>query len=115
MQQYLQTVLGLFLLLLPFSAGAHHFDRADGMVDIVFLGDTSFGENYQDRLKQKGDESILALKGYDHFISNYRSILALNGLVVANLETPITDLRVSPLAKKKSYLHYADVVETLDT
>ncbi len=28
-------------------------------MDVLFLGDTSFGENYQDRLVSRGRQSIL--------------------------------------------------------
>jgi len=71
--------------------------------EILFLGDTSFGENYQIRKKS----NILKTKGYDYVFKNFKDILTKSELVIANLETPITNLRKSPLSKK--YIHYTDI------
>ncbi len=81
-------------------------------IDLLFLGDTSFGENYQERRAEKGDENVLETRGYDHLIEPFGDMLGAASLVIANLETPITDLRASPLEGIKTYLHYADVDET---
>ena len=35
-------------------------------------------------------------------------------LVVANLETPVTNLKVSPIADKKTWVHWGDVKQTPD-
>jgi len=77
---------------------------------ILFVGDTSFGENYQTRYKEQGRENILEERGYDYSLQNLESILMRSDLVIANLETPITDMKVSPLAaKEKEPIHWTDV------
>ena len=78
-------------------------------VRLLFLGDTSFGENYQERRAAAGGENVLESRGYDSMMANFAAILDGAALVVANLETPVTDLRSSPLAGRKRYVHYADV------
>ncbi len=111
----LRTLLvsaALFAAAAPGSADAHHFDRAGAPVEVLFLGDTSFGENYQDRLAARGRENVLKARGYDYVIGAFAEILRDASLVIANLETPITDLEASPLEGKKAYVHYADVEKT---
>jgi hypothetical protein len=81
-------------------------------VEILFLGDTSFGENYQEILARRGRENILTTRGYDYPISGFGDLLANASFVVANLETPITDLKKSPLDGRKNYLHHSDPRKT---
>ncbi|MDJ0853451.1 MAG: CapA family protein [Myxococcota bacterium] len=69
---------------------------------ILFAGDTHFGENYQ----EGASENILVSEGYQYTIQNFAAFLREADAVIANLETPITDLEESPF--DKSYLHYAD-------
>ena len=77
---------------------------------ILFVGDTSFGENYQVRYAQKGGKNILEEKGYDYPLQNLKPILLQSDFVFANLETPITDMIKSPFANKtKDYVHWTDV------
>ncbi len=84
-------------------------------ITIVITGDTSFGENYQVRLAEKGKENILSSKGYDYSIENFDPILKQSDLVIVNLETPITDLNKSTLERKKEYLHWSDIKKTPET
>ncbi len=77
-------------------------------IDLLFVGDTSFGENYQDRLVDKGRESILETRGYAHMLEAFTTICAMSNFTVANLETPVTDRFPSPHHGCKRYLHYAD-------
>jgi hypothetical protein len=81
-------------------------------LSIVFAGDTSFGENYQDHRERRGKENILKSRGYDYTLANFVSTLAEADLTIANLETPVTSLRKSPFEGRKSYIHYADVKKT---
>ena len=81
-------------------------------IRIVMLGDTSFGESYQDLRARHGRENLLETRGYDHMIGNFASLLDLADFTLANLETPITDAFPSPFAGEKSYIHYADVEKT---
>lgn len=79
---------------------------------IMFLGDTSFGENYQQHREQKGEENILKMRGYAHCLKNMADLLGNADFVLANLETPITDIAVSPFIGKKTYIHQGDLVNT---
>lgn len=84
----------------------------DGQLSFVFVGDTSFGENYQEEIERHGGENILKTKGYEYSLKNFAPFLRQADLVIANLETPITDLPSSPLAGKKTYLHWSNLVKT---
>ena len=79
---------------------------------ILFGGDFSFGENYQNRLKEKGGINILEEKGYDYSLNNFEDLLLASDYVVLNLETVITDLPISMLAGEKSYIHFSDPEQT---
>jgi poly-gamma-glutamate capsule biosynthesis protein CapA/YwtB (metallophosphatase superfamily) len=78
----------------------------------MFLGDTSFGESYQRHREQKGEENILKTRGYGHCLKNMADLLNNADFVLANLETPITDIAVSPFTGQKLYIHQADLVNT---
>ncbi len=84
----------------------------DARLSIVFAGDTSFGENYQEDRERRGKENILKSRGYAYTLANFASTLAGADLTIANLETPVTNLKSSPFAGQKSYIHYADVKKT---
>jgi poly(3-hydroxybutyrate) depolymerase len=77
---------------------------------VLFGGDTSGGESYQEQYAKEGGVNILAEKGYEHGLGQVRRLLAAVDFRVINLETPLTALRDSPL-KTKDYLHYSDPVK----
>jgi len=81
-------------------------------IEVLLLGDTSFGENYHDRLASEGREPVLRTRGYGYMIANFAPILAEADFAIANLETPITDRFPSPFAGEKTYIHYADIEHT---
>ena len=72
---------------------------------LLFLGDTSFGESYH-------NQRFLASRGYGSFLAKLTPLLNRADYVIANLETPITNLPTSPLAGKKLYIHWGDVHKT---
>lgn len=78
---------------------------------ILFAGDTSYGENYQQAEADAGRVNILETEGYDYSFLKLDRLLRGSDLVVANLETPVTDLERSPLVDK-SYVHWSDVDKT---
>ena len=78
-------------------------------ISILFLGDTSFGENYP------GILGLLAKNGYDYPLQKVAPILESADLILANLETPITNLKESPLQDKKFYIHWTDVKQAPKT
>lgn len=77
---------------------------------IAFLGDTSFGENYQAELKGAGGEDIIETHGREWSLQKMQPFLDAADLVVGNLETPLTSLSASPYAGRKSYIHWSDPV-----
>lgn len=77
-------------------------------IEVLFVGDTAFGENYQEQYAQYGESNILEERGYDAPLAKVRNILMAADLVIANLETPLTDLRDTPLAGKKTWIHRGD-------
>lgn len=84
-------------------------------IEILFLGDTSFGENYRGDIERTSGQGILEKLSYEYCLENMRVILNRSDLVVANLEAPITDLKKSPFSEIKRYVHWTDVEETVDS
>lgn len=97
----LSTAYVAALLLSSLALQAH----AVAEVTLFFGGDTSHGESYQDRKVREGGRSVLVDRPYD---AGFQLLLPLMGdadLTVLNLETPLTDRRVSPIEGKPSYLY----------
>jgi poly-gamma-glutamate capsule biosynthesis protein CapA/YwtB (metallophosphatase superfamily) len=80
--------------------------------ELLFVGDTDFGETYQEARERRGRENILKTRGYDAGLAGMRRLLARADLVVANLETPVTDLAEPAAAERKAYVHKASVEHT---
>jgi poly-gamma-glutamate capsule biosynthesis protein CapA/YwtB (metallophosphatase superfamily) len=83
--------------------------KNENRLEILFLGDTAFGENYQAALQRTGAGNILKDKGYDYPLAKMRDTLLAADLVIANLETPLTNLPSSPFSGQKSYIHWGDI------
>ncbi|MBW1742511.1 MAG: CapA family protein [Deltaproteobacteria bacterium] len=75
---------------------------------VLFVGDTSFGENYHDK-------SFFESRGYDFFLKELDPLLCQSDLVIANLETPLTNLDRSFLEGKKRFIHWGDIQKTPKT
>jgi poly(3-hydroxybutyrate) depolymerase len=84
--------------------------RDTDRVRILFGGDTSGGESYQEQYAREGQTNVLVEKGYEHGLAQLNRLLAAADYRVINLETPLTARRESPL-KTKDYLHYSDPVK----
>jgi poly-gamma-glutamate capsule biosynthesis protein CapA/YwtB (metallophosphatase superfamily) len=82
---------------------------------VSFLGDVYFGEYYQNRIARKGGQHLLNTKGYDHSFERISQLIAKSDKIIANLESPITDLTHSPFLGKKKYLHFSDTRRTPET
>lgn len=85
--------------------------RDTAHVRVLFGGDTSHGESYQDGFVKNGETSILVEKGYDHGLVQLGRLLESADLRIINLETPLTTQKESPL-KGKDYIHYSDPVKS---
>lgn len=87
--------------------------EVDGDFIITFLGDTHFGENIHEQFEKEGKQNILKEKGYDYTLEKVKPILLESDFVIANLETPITDMENSPLENSgKKILFWADIKKT---
>ena len=100
----------IFLFALALSPGPRTVAAAD-TVTVVFAGDTSFGENYQDAIATAGGGNARVERGYDHAIAELGPLLERADLAIVNLETPLTERRVSPLLGKL-FVHYGDPRQT---
>ncbi len=74
-------------------------------VVIVFLGDTSFGEEYLGPLAALSGVNILERHGYDHPFANFRELLTSADHVIANLEAPVTTVAESPFRTVKPWVN----------
>lgn len=70
--------------------------------NVLFLGDFSLGESYQEKLKR----NYLAKEGADYFFFHLKTILKNSTQTVVNFESVITDEKQSPFLKKKNWLHF---------
>lgn len=76
---------------------------------ITITGDTSFGESYKVRVDGK---NLIKSKGRAYSLQGVAPLLRTSDLVIANLETPLTSHRNSPIAESKVYVHWSDEVES---
>lgn len=80
--------------------------RPDAPVDrleLVLLGDTAFGENYEEKREAGGRVNKLTKYGYDNGFEQVDPLLREADLAVANLKAPLTTLRSSPFADARPY------------
>ena len=96
----------------PIQSRVARAGKNGARLEVLLLGDTAFGENYQEKLEARGRENILKVRGYDAPLAAMRGLLLSADFAVANLETPVTDIEISPLAGKKSWVHWGDVNKT---
>jgi len=73
--------------------------------DVLFLGDTYFGESYRSPLAGQAE--------YDAMLAAFAPMLASAALVVANLEAPITTVESVPAGKQKRWMHRAEPQATV--
>jgi len=89
-------------------------DAGAERVRVVFTGDLSFGENYMQAAAADGGENVLETRGYDYCVEKVDPLLRSADLVVANLETAVTNLSDSPFQGRKYVVHRSDPVLTLE-
>lgn len=95
---------------LPFSPLALELDRkGPKQLELVFAGDTSFGENYQQKDEKRGYGNVLTDLGYDYPLQKMKAFLLSADMCIANLETPLTDLKSSPFQDQKTFIHWSDM------
>lgn len=72
---------------------------------ILFLGDTSFGEEYIGPIAALAGIDVLKSHGYDYPFAKFRELMASADHVVANLEAPVTMVARSPFAGSKHWVN----------
>ncbi len=77
-------------------------------LNVLFLGDTHFGENYQYDPKFGRDVDIIEEYGYDYFFENVKDFLSTSNITFCNLETPLTNNSSNPVSYIKPYLHWSN-------
>jgi poly-gamma-glutamate capsule biosynthesis protein CapA/YwtB (metallophosphatase superfamily) len=77
--------------------------RAD-RASVLFVGDTHFGESYSAGSGRKVSEQRV----YVRSLARLHELLWTADLVVANLETPLTQRSFSPFGYLKRYVHWGD-------
>jgi poly-gamma-glutamate capsule biosynthesis protein CapA/YwtB (metallophosphatase superfamily) len=82
-------------------------------LDVCLIGDTYFGEFYQELRKTRGSRSYLATKGYDYALERFASFLQSADFVVANLEATLTNQESSPFIGTKEWILKGDPNKTL--
>lgn len=90
-----------------------HAPTGKDRLELLLVGDTAFGASYQEVRAAKGNPNILEKYGYDHGFERVDALLGHADLVVANLETPLTERRGSPFQDIRPYIHYDDPDLTL--
>ena len=85
-----------------------HIDNHESF-QMLFVGDTCFGENYQETIKKRGGVNILEQYGYAYPLEKVKPLMMESQLVVLNLDAPITDLKKSPYEDEKDFVHWAHV------
>ena len=97
----------LFILFIVFCINIH----ADE-INILFLGDTHFGDNYQTNPKYNRGLNIIKKYGYDYFFKNVRSILDSSDFIFANLESPLIFNPKTNYNEGSGYMHWSDADST---
>ncbi|HVR68195.1 MAG TPA: CapA family protein [Verrucomicrobiae bacterium] len=82
-------------------------------LDICLIGDTYFGEFYQDLRQKHGQRNYLATKGYDHALLHLAPFLESADFCIANLEATLTEQPSSPFSGTKDWILKGDPAKTL--
>jgi D-alanine-D-alanine ligase-like ATP-grasp enzyme/poly-gamma-glutamate capsule biosynthesis protein CapA/YwtB (metallophosphatase superfamily)/acylphosphatase len=83
-------------------------DQPRPQFDVVLVGDTAFGESYQEHEERRGRGNVLKTHGYTYGFEQLAPLLSAADLVVANLETPLTTQATSPFEGMRPWLHRSD-------
>jgi UDP-N-acetylmuramoyl-tripeptide--D-alanyl-D-alanine ligase len=82
-------------------------------LDICLVGDTYFGEFYQDLRQTRGQRNYLAAKGYDHGLKQLAPFLHAADFTIVNLEATLTTQPASPFAGAKDWILKGDPAKTM--
>jgi poly-gamma-glutamate capsule biosynthesis protein CapA/YwtB (metallophosphatase superfamily) len=82
-------------------------------LDICLVGDTYFGEFYQELRQKRGQRNYLATKGYDHGLKRLEPFLQSADFGVVNLEATLTERPLSPFSGTKDWILKGDPGKTM--
>jgi len=88
--------------------------KNDDALDIAFVGDTYFGEWHMQRRRKRGEDDLLAQRGYLGFAADLNPLLNACDLVIANLECAVTDRKAPPFAEEKVHVYAAKKAPTVE-
>ena len=73
------------------------------------MGDTDFGQSYQDRRKLRGQEHILENRSYGQAFHHFEALCKSSDIIILNYEGPFVNPYIaSPYKDIKEYIHYTD-------
>ncbi len=82
-------------------------------LDICLVGDTYFGEFYQELRQARGKRNYLAAKGYDYALKHLAPFLQSADFGIVNLEATLTERTSSPFSGVKDWILKGDPAGTL--
>jgi UDP-N-acetylmuramoyl-tripeptide--D-alanyl-D-alanine ligase len=82
-------------------------------LDVCLIGDTYFGEFYQELRKKRGMRNYLATRGYDYALERFAGFLQAADFSVVNLEATLTERETSPFGGTKDWILKGDPAKTL--
>lgn len=82
-------------------------------LDICLVGDTYFGEFYQELRQTRGQRNYLATKGYDYALKHLAPFLQSADFGIVNLEATLTERPSSPFTGAKDWILKGDPAKTL--
>ena len=100
--------------------------KIDNEFGVLFVGDTSFAENYVSEYASRKNIGVNVLEHYgrDYFFEKVKPILLESDLVIANLETPLIDVKNTKKPvfsfssryrnKQGRFQHWSDKVKTVE-
>jgi poly-gamma-glutamate capsule biosynthesis protein CapA/YwtB (metallophosphatase superfamily) len=95
------------------SAGKSVDLSARHTLDICLVGDTYFGEFYQELRQTRGQRNYLAAKGYDHGLKRLAPFLQSADFTIVNLEATLTGQAASPFSGTKDWILRGDPAKTM--
>ena len=82
-------------------------------LDICLVGDTYFGEFYQELRQTRGKRNYLATNGYDYALRHLAPFLQSADFGIVNLEATLTERSSSPFSGTKDWILKGDPAKTL--
>jgi poly-gamma-glutamate capsule biosynthesis protein CapA/YwtB (metallophosphatase superfamily) len=105
------NALKLFLLIVLSFIGSNLI--SGDTISVTFLGDTYFGESYQNDPHFNHGVNYLTEYGYDHYFSGISDVLLSSDFTIANFEASLADIKNFPPESPFEFIHYSNPDSTL--